>query len=263
MQSKFVGDKLDFGKYGLLRCLCGPIDPDTLKPDLKLGITWYLTPDNCCRRDGGNTGYLVDTPENRRLYRACGPDLWDALKDLVDGNRRCVHEIPGTGILPNTDYFDAMLHFPRYLPRPARIETRRLWLCAALEATKDAAIVFLDPDTGIAPDDWKFKAKGPKYTYISDIQEFWGRGQSVVIYQHFGMGIPVERFVREKVALLRGEFGVEPIKMCFSRCVFLILPQKEHRRRIEEWVRRMLAENDGWGQHFGCPGMPNPGVRNV
>ena len=130
-------------------------------------------------------------------------------------------------------------------------------MCAALEATKEADIVFLDPDNGIAPDDWKFRAKGPKYTYVSDIREFWCRGQSVVIFQHFGMGIPLERFVREKAALLRGEFGVEPIKMCFSRCAFLILPQKEHRPRIESRVRRMLAENDGWGQHFGCPGVPN------
>ena len=37
MQDRYVGDIGDFGKYGLLRALCGR--------DLYLGVVWYLIPD--------------------------------------------------------------------------------------------------------------------------------------------------------------------------------------------------------------------------
>ena len=248
MQSKFVGDVIDCAKYGLLRRLSGLTDPDTQEPDLRLGIVWYLTPDNCCKRDGGSVGYLKDNPKNRRPYRECDPYLWDALKVLVDGNRRCIHKIPGTGIFPpGTLCYDAPLFYLPYVRRPPRDEARALWFAGALRKTRDADIVYLDPDTGIAPNDSEmFLKDGPKYTYLSDIREFWARGQSLAIYQHLNRQ-GADRLIRDKTRLLRGEFGVEPIPMRAASCVFFILPQPRHRPRIEERVRRMLA--DEWGQH--------------
>ena len=250
MQSKFVGDAIDFAKYGLLRRLCGLTDPDTPEPDLSLGIIWYLTPDNCCRRDGGSVGFLRATPGNHRRYRACDPVLWGVLKGLVDGNRRCIHKIRGTGILPpNTLYYDAPLFYVSYVPRPRRDEIRALWFAGALEKTRDADIVYLDPDTGIAPSENEmFRKDGPKYTYLSDIREFWCRGQSVVIYQHLNRQ-GADRLIRDKTHLLRDEFGVEPIVVRAASCLFFILSQPRHWPRIEERVRLMRAEDDGWGQH--------------
>ena len=48
MQDRYVGDVGDFGKYGLLRALCGG--------DLTLGVVWYLYPDEEANNDGDDIG---------------------------------------------------------------------------------------------------------------------------------------------------------------------------------------------------------------
>ena len=251
MQSKYVGDKSDFYKYGLLRRISGLTDPDTSTSDLTLAVVWYLVPDECCNGDGRNVGYLRDSPANRRDYRECDPLLWSTLRDLVCGNRRCVHEIPRTGILPDgTKFYDAPLHFPGYLARDSerKRELRGLWLAGALQAARRADVVYLDPDTGITQDETQmYRKKGPKYTYLPDIRVFWGRGQSLVIYHHLGRS-DVAQQIEDKKNQLR-EF-TEPIALrCGSR-IFFILPQGNHRPHLRACINRMLAEEGCWGRHF-------------
>ena len=48
VQDRYVGDVGDFGKYGLLRALCGG--------DLTLGVVWYLYPDEEANNDGDDIG---------------------------------------------------------------------------------------------------------------------------------------------------------------------------------------------------------------
>lgn len=50
MKNRYVGDLGDFGKYTLLKTLCGP-ESDRV-PSLRLGIVWYLTRDDPSRKDG-------------------------------------------------------------------------------------------------------------------------------------------------------------------------------------------------------------------
>ncbi len=47
MQDRYTADIGDFGKYGLLRALCSPVDDGS---NAWLGLVWYLVPDeslNC------------------------------------------------------------------------------------------------------------------------------------------------------------------------------------------------------------------------
>lgn len=62
MQNRYAGDVGDFGKYGLLRCLCG--EP----PLLSLGVVWYLVSDEQCDQDAKHTRYLARDRE--RKFRA-------------------------------------------------------------------------------------------------------------------------------------------------------------------------------------------------
>ena len=48
MQDRYFGDVGDFGKYGLLRVLCGLWGG----PNFKLGVVWYLFPDENHNADG-------------------------------------------------------------------------------------------------------------------------------------------------------------------------------------------------------------------
>ena len=53
MQDRYAGDVGDFGKFGLLRTLC-----ELNAPQLKLGIVWYLVPEESHNEDGKHTKYL-------------------------------------------------------------------------------------------------------------------------------------------------------------------------------------------------------------
>ena len=259
MQNRYVGDAGDFAKHGLLRRLSGTTDPDGLLP-LRLGLVWYMHLDELHGADktkiadfGGSTGFLDPDHKDVEKHRSCDPDLWAKLRQYVDEGRRCVHCIQGSGILPaDTLYYDALLHYPIHLPRPDRKRNRSLWLAAALQATAAADLVCVDPDNGIAKPEQMLRLRGPKFTYISDLQEFWNREQSLVVYQHLGMSEPAKKQIAKKAATLRdGLPGAEPIPLWYHRGtarVFFVIPQPAHRDRIEERIARML---DGpWGGHF-------------
>ena len=252
VQNRYVGDVGDFGKYGLLRRLTGMTDPETPEPDLKLGVVWYLHPDECGNADGGHIGYLRPTNRNEAMYGACDPDLRVMLRALVEGGRRYVRCVQRSPILPEgTLYYDALLHYPPDMLRPIRVEVRARWLAGALRATVDADVVYLDPDTGIASDQMMYRKAGPKYTYMSDLRAFWERGQSLVIYHSLGRSEPVDDLIRETAALICDGLGTEPISLRYKRGsprVFYVVSQPAHTGTITERIDRMLASD--WCRHF-------------
>ena len=258
MQNRYVADVGDFGKHGLLRRLSGMMTNYGLDP-LRLGLVWYMHHDE--RYDGnpdkiGKAGEMVGYLDPERAdvesYRECDPDLWKMLGEFVRERKRCVHCVQKSEILPkSTKYYDAMLHYPVHLPRPDRERNRNrsLWLAGAIQATVNADLVCLDPDNSIAKPELMYRQKGPKHTYISDIREFWCRGQSLVIYHHLGMGVTANEQIARAVGLLQdGLTDAEPIPMRYCKGtprVFLVLPQPEHREIIAQRVNDMLA--DSWG----------------
>jgi hypothetical protein len=52
MQDRYFGDVGDLGKYGLLRALSGLNE----EPQLRLGVVWYLFPDESHNTDGKHLG---------------------------------------------------------------------------------------------------------------------------------------------------------------------------------------------------------------
>ena len=59
MQDRYAGDIGDFGKYGLLRALCGE---DGHGPALRLGVLWYRVLEAEENNDGRHTAYLHSGP---------------------------------------------------------------------------------------------------------------------------------------------------------------------------------------------------------
>ena len=97
MQDRYTGDIGDFGKYGLLRSLTSP---ETGSPP-RLGIVWYLTPDENQSPDGQHTGYLHLEERKRQHFTACDEELYLALQGLVDTGNRSVNAVQESGILPS------------------------------------------------------------------------------------------------------------------------------------------------------------------
>ena len=253
MQNKYVGDKADFGKYGLLRYLTGMTSQDDLDP-LRLGVVWYMVHDEHHRAGGNDTGYLRPTRENAQTYRASDPALYDALGTLVWDGNRCVHCVQQALILPaSTAHYDARLYFVPKMKPADKIDLRAHWLRFALRTTKKAELVYLDPDNGIARNYNKMLHKdGPKFTYLDDLRAFWARGQSLVIYHHLGMGNDTYTLTQEVAAqLVEGLEGAAPIALRYRRGsprVFYMVPQPEHGTIIRARVDALLT--GPWNRHF-------------
>jgi predicted nucleotidyltransferase len=165
MQDQFVGDVGDFGKYGLLRALTAGT--------LRLGVVWYKVADQ-----GGNHGRHTSYLRKPHTYRACDPELFDSLQRLVEEGKRQVASVKGAGILPAAEVF-----FEKDVPRGAM--ARQRWHDAALAATKNCDLVFLDPDKRIAGAAvTRNQGKAIHYAFADEINSYLAREQSVVVYHH-------------------------------------------------------------------------------
>ena len=175
MKDAYVGDIGDFANNGLLRHLCGMTGPPMAdeKP-LRLGVAWYLTPENVRFQNGGTVGFLVRTVANLERFRQCDFPLYDKLEHLVISHRRNVKATRRARILPcNTLYHETpLINVPR-----------ADWFEGALESTREADLVFVNPDNGIDPQDG---AGDSKYVYMDELRQFWDRGQSLEIWPESG-----------------------------------------------------------------------------
>ena len=125
-----------------------------------------------------------------------------------------------------------------------RRQFRTDWLQRALRATEGADIVFLDPDIGLIPGSKSIGTEdGCHYADHGDLLRFLERGQSVVLYQTIR-----GKSVEERVADVRNYSLVEPVVLQYGTRLFFVIPQPQHRERIEARIRRMLTSP--WGQHF-------------
>ena len=254
MQDRYAGDIGDFGKYGLLRALCGE---DEHGPALRLGVLWYAFKgdERESPRDGGRIDYL-DPPDEG--LRECDADLFERMCAVVHGSDRSIAAVERSGALPEgTSFHGDVLTFKGRERPTERAAKRRKWLASGLEAVKDADLVFVDPDTGLEiPSTHRLLAKGPKYAYYDDLLPYWENGQSLVIYQHAtrgagGVGWQITRRIEE----LREHFGssLDPIVLRWRRIsarTYFILPAPQHVERLTARVLDFLDTE--WGERGHC-----------
>lgn len=194
MQDCYVGDIGDFGKYGLLRWLCGMRD-DNQPPDhggpLSLGVLWYRFEDGSVRKDS-KFNYLKKPAE----YEQCDPKLFGILRTLVCGDTLPTLEaIEASKIfwdvsqqrIPTT-YFSEELNISKEDTWGEKEQKRVQWITKAIQRSDLAQIVFADPNTGLEISSTSpiciGSNDGRKYAYYHDLLPCWKRGQTLVFYQH-------------------------------------------------------------------------------
>ena len=247
MQDRYVGDVGDFGKYGLLRSLCGA---DGYGPALRLGVLWYKFDGKDTSNDGGHIEYICNPSPAELHLRECDRDLYGKMRRLVVGKRRLVTALEASGALPAaTAFFNEGLNFDQ-TPRVERDEKRRKWFDDGLRKVEQAEVVFTDPDNGIeALDTRQLSRTGPKYVYYDDLHSCWKRGQSLVVYHHIGRKGDAETQIASRCKDLRLHVSEsEPIAIRFRRRssrVYFVLPRPEHANRLTARIRAFLASP--WG----------------
>lgn len=231
MQDRFVGDIGDFGKYGLLRYLCGVTGPKVDNP-LRLGVVWYFNDDG--PSGGDHVGYL-----SRRFAPAkYDHDLYITLQKILREEKRKVSEVQRANIIPvheNNAYFIAKV---------LTGEQRNKWFTHALKSIEDVELVFLDPDTGIKPN---YPSK-PEYEYVrqNEIEDFINKNKSLVIYQHASRN-PKNDI--ERIKNFRKQFGRPVWAFAWASQYFLIIPSKPHEKSLGQRVEDFRGSpwvQQGW-----------------
>ena len=248
MQDRYTGDVGDFGKYGLLRALVGADDA------LRLGVVWYLFPNESHNADGKHVRYVLkDTPNNHKRFRACDPELYDTLRTLVSDGKRNVASVQASDILPaGTVFYEPSLSFPREERQDGRKARRDSWLNGALEATAESEVIFVDPDNSISETVDPLDEKGPKYVYMGDLLEFRNRDQSLVIYHHLARWDKADTQIRYWADRLKDRLGLPELPWSLryrrgSSRAYFIVPRERHKAALECRLSKLL---DGpWANH--------------
>lgn len=251
MQDRYVGDVGDYGKYALLRAICGSsLD----EPELNLGVIWCLFPNESHNNDGGHISYL-----RKGHLRYLDPVLHDKLSQIVSSEERSVNAVAESGLLPaNTVFFDELTCLINEDGRPAkpklRIEHRANWLRRSSDATCKCDVVFFDPDNGLETKSInKRHPKAGKYIFWDEISEFIGRDQILVVYHHLNRTAPVQTQVEkmQKQFLHYSNMGqlVQPLIFRRGSCrVFWLVAPAIIKRAVRMKVERFFSK--GWSEHF-------------
>ena len=170
MQDRYVGDVGDFVKYGLLRKLSG---------GLKLGVAWYLFPDERHNDDGKHDFYL----KPKSTWRHLDPKLFDAMRAIRDEHGG-VSEVEASGLLGDATFASERLDRLE-VPVRGRSRWRNEWFTRVLREVDGCDIVFADPDNGLCPDE-RFspgRYKDWKRLPTSEVNALAG-GRCAVLYHH-------------------------------------------------------------------------------
>jgi hypothetical protein len=237
MKHQYFGDENDYLKYGLLRILSG-------HGGRNAGVCWMLTEADRSR-DGRFTAYL-DDPSG---WRGHDPPLFDALRHSLKVEcRRDVGRAECDAILPAARFHTEVL--------ADALEAREPYFRRALESFQGLDLIFFDPDNGIEVRGTRRGAKkSSKYLYWSEVRFAFAAGHSLLIFQYYPRKQRAP-FVRDLAARLAEQCGVREIhSFGTSRAVFLLAPQRHHRRglrskldRVREcWAGRIEPQVHGFG----------------
>jgi hypothetical protein len=173
MQNRYVADFGDYVKLSILRSLIG--EPQSVR----LGVAWWLFPDERHNEDGSHREYLQRPDQWKRF----DPDLFKSLKKIDEEKRRDVRALEQAGLLPDAVF--ASCPVPCDLrPFAQRPPERKRWLSKIKARLVDCDLVFLDPDNGIAPDGLRLtRRRAGKSVTVEEIEELV-QSRATVVYHH-------------------------------------------------------------------------------
>lgn len=170
MQNRYVGDIGDFIKLALLR---------VLQPGQRLGIAWWLFPDEEHNRDGRHVSYLQRPAE----WRALDPVLFDGLKQIVTSGTRHISALQNPSLLPNTVFCDGIIP-TGHIPAQRRVN-RAIWFETVQTKLHDCDLVFVDPDNGLETSSFSLGAiNAGKCVSLAQLRGLSRPGRTLVVYHH-------------------------------------------------------------------------------
>ncbi len=224
MQNRYAADIGDYIKLSLLR---------SLSVGRRLGIAWYLYPDEGHNSDGKHIRYLSDPGR----WRGLDPALFDALVKIASG-ARSVAALENSAVLTA----EAICNEPivSMVPARNRSSARADWFARNLTTLTQCDLVFADPDNGIIDDSEHRRSQQSfgKQIPISEVRAL-ASGRSAVVYHH---NTRFKGGHDEEVDHWIGLLGVNTIAVranAFScRTFFIVNPDEELETRTVEFCMK-------------------------
>lgn len=228
MQDRYAFDQGDFSKVGLIRLFGRDAQQG-------IGLVWYANqpaPAEATNGDGRHFTYLG----RQDGLAACDPDLHAAWGRALARGTRTIAALEA-----HTPWPRRMQLFAEPVPRSH--PDRTAWFARARAAVRGCALVFCDPDNGIARPGSRAEAlPSPKHALYAELDALLAAGHSVVAYQHCDRSAPhAEQALRMRdqcaarwphlaaVTALRYRRG--------SARLYLVLAQPRH----ADWLQRGIA----------------------
>jgi hypothetical protein len=246
MKDQYVGDIGDFAKFSFLHEIASHAEFNKTR----IGVLWYLTPneDNPKNNDGRHIDYL--DKEGLRRY---SDKVFDKLKKIVKSDQRKVSALETARLLPkNTTYFNEPLSYGKESIAGVRLQQRDDWFNKSLSKIGKADIVFFDPDNGIEVKSVKISGlRANKYCYYKEIDEYFSRGKSLIIYNHRSR--QQESAYENRFRMLFDHIqGLREVRrLSFHKTSprdFIILAQAKHNKVLSDAIKSVCE----WGELFTC-----------
>ena len=223
MQNRYAGDIGDYIKISLLR---------SISSGRKIGVNWYLYPDESHNSDGRHVAYLSDPA----VWRDFDPVVFELLHRATSARRsvRGLHAILGDDVI----LFDEAV--PSGHSPVERCSVRRSWFDRSLKVLQGCDLVFADPDNGLVDDqEWRRRTTvfGKQIPLLE--ARALSQGRCAVLYHHNsrfkgGHDAEVDHWLRAlgmpALAVRATAFG--------CRTFFIINPDVEIAERTLEFCRR-------------------------
>ena len=231
MQNRHAGDISAFVKCALLRAVM---------PGRRLGVVWYLYPDEDAAEDRRHLAYL----NRARQWRSLDSDLYDALRTMVRAGRRSVGAIEAAGLMPGAAFADQGLSIAE-VPVRQRASWRRRWFERVSGTVAECDLVFADPDDGLCPD-WRFRpaVRASAKTMALGEAAALGAGRALIVHhrntsRHGGHREEVRYWQRE----LPGEVYAYYWRRWVNRTFFVLNADASITARLRKFAERWGARN--------------------
>jgi hypothetical protein len=170
MQNRFTADIGDYVKLGILRAL---------SPGYRLGVIWWLFPDEDHNKDGRHIGYL----DHADRWRHYDPELFDSLRQIVTSNQRHVQALEVANILPGAIFASDMI--PTGGTVQHRQKARQKWFEIVAQKVQEADLLFVDPDNGLEPEGFTHgSSKAGKSVTLAEVRALARPGRCLIVYHH-------------------------------------------------------------------------------
>lgn len=222
MKNQYFGDINDYWKYGLLR--------DLAATGLSVGVCWLLTPDD----DGGHGEQRAYVRKPER-WESADPPLFDLLRRVnAPDARRDVRLADEHAFIPRARYFHDLL----------TRERRADYFKKGLEALQPCDAVFFDPDNGVEiATVGRGRHESVKYVFWDELASAYGKGHSLVVYQHIRQ---VSRSARTMAIAARLKKDLQAPRIDIvgpSRVAFIVVHHPAHTAALSQAI---AARRNRW-----------------